>query len=364
MRRIQFLIAVLTIAAIACFAACGDDSSEGDNDNAGLNIGEGPPNSDDNINHPNYLPPTPPAIEFVMRNTGDDAVFIQAATEPGPGWLSVMFEDDDEPLHILWDCGLPCQCAEEGEVASCQDCGMMPPHPQQLEAGGEVRQYWEGTYRNVIGEGMDRCFEEVLLFHEPMRAEFCYGSHPGDDDPEGYIVDVQCETVDFHLGLDDIVEVEINDESEPSPPLEEPEIDFVIENESSDSIFVQRATLPAPGWLTITLDGDEVHPLYDCGLPCPCDEELGCAVCDMMPPYVEEISPGSEIRRQWDGIDHRTMEEGCFEKIQLYEEAMEAQLCYGYDYTSDEMQEMLDDPICETINFELGADDEVVVTVL
>ena len=231
MRRYNTPNLLLLIAAFALLFACGDDTpSENaeENDNDGLNIvespnddeddensstnGADPPNSNQNAGNSNTngVEPTIPQVDFVIKNDSEESVFVQAATEPGPGWLAVMFEDDDEELHIRWDCSLPCECpTNDDDVVACQECGMMPPHPQELKPGEKVRTGWSGLYRKVV----DDCFEEIQLYDDVMRAELCYGSHPSGDEPvefaEGYVEDLQCETIDFQLGVDDEVMVTV-----------------------------------------------------------------------------------------------------------------------------------------------------------
>jgi hypothetical protein len=90
--------------------------------------------------------------------------------------------------------------------------------------------------------------------------------------------------------------------------------------------------------------------------------------CGMPMPAVEDIPPGEQKRFYWNGIDyHIPQGQWCYEEIQLYDELLDIEICYGFDVDGDADNvtgpQHVDDPTCETLTFELLHDEEVLVTV-
>lgn len=144
------------------------------------------------------------------------------------------------------------------------------------------------------------------------------------------------------------------------------DVDFVLENESEHTVYYQLGSLPSPGWLSVMLDDQELNVQWDCSLPCACDDPEGCPICGIPARDAQELSPGDEVRMEWDGVSYEVLGSGpdaCYEKVQLDGEAMEAEICYGFEREGGDYNETIVDPICETVEFQQGVDREVVVTV-
>lgn len=346
MRIYRLLSVFLALLMASSIIACSDDVSNANDDSF-------------NITEPTGNEGTPPPpIQFILENQLDTHVFIQAAVEPGPGWLAIIF--DDEPIHIRWDCGLPCECpdpAEPDAPTACMDCGMAPPFTVELEPGGTTTHTWDGVQYNVS----DGCFEKVQRTNEIMEAEFCWGFETTGDEYDDYVHEPTCESVEFELGVDEEVVVTIDENVDPPHPVE-PDIDFVLENDSDETIYVQHGTAPAPSWLEVVLDGEPIEIKWDCGLPCPCDETEDCMVCGMPLPWTEEIASGEETRFAWNGVKFAIIDGDnavCFEEVPLSQESMTARFCYGYETQLSEYDgEYISDPVCEKVDFELGIDGE------
>lgn len=185
---------VVVVVATVSFVACSDAvESEG---NEGLNVGEG----------------TDVDVEFVLENESGGPVYIQRATFPSPGWLSVL--RDDEPLYINEDrCVLPRHCDEEYGI----DCDMSPPFVEQLESGDDLRVGWSGTEYVTIEEDDDRCYEATDVEpHENLDAEFCYGFETTDEPIEDRLEEPICESIEFQPATADelVVTVEEDNDSE------------------------------------------------------------------------------------------------------------------------------------------------------
>ncbi len=302
-----------------------------------------------------------PEIDFVLHNQLDEPVYIQAAVEPGPGWMNVL--RDGEPIYTRWDCMLPCECPDPNnpdEPVACMDCGMMPPFPQELPAGEKTSYSWDGVEFEVT----DGCFQRVQLTREVLEVEMCWGFETTGDEHYGYVDDPTCETVEFELGVDDEVVVAIESDIVPPHP-EEPSINFVLENASPDTIYVQHGTGSAPSWLNVLLDGNSIAVQWDCGLPCPCDDTEPCAVCGMPLPWTEAVDPGEETSFLWYGVQFAIVEDSaggvCYEERLLGQKSMTAEFCYGLDTMTadyDPNSEYVDDRHCQEVDFELGPDDE------
>ena len=349
------LMIVLFVLALILGACGGADSS---NDSS-FEFSE---NSDTANQNDNNGEAQIPEVTFRLQNQGSHSTYVQAGTEPGPGWLSVTFAGEDEAIHVLWDCGLPCECPVEGqEVTACMDCGMMPPSPRELAPGEEVSFTWNGLQRAIRGD----CFEKVQLYDDHMEAQFCHGAHPGHDDIEGYIEDVRCETVDFQLGVDQEVVVTIEDDSLPPLPAT-PEIEFAVENQSDQPIFIQYGVSPMPSWLSVWRGDEYIRIQVTCDAPNECDSGDPPVACGMPMPTVREIPPGAEERLRWNGINyHIPPGQYCYEEIQLYDEILDVEICYGFDVDQEEdfaSPQYVKDPICESVTFDLLHDEEAVVT--
>ena len=350
--RTSTLFALLAIVTLSVAAmGCSDDVSG--NDDGGFNITEPGTNNGNG---------EPPEVNFVLDNQLGTDVYVQHAVEPGPGWLSVLFEED--PIHIRWDCMLPCECPDADDPdspISCMDCGMMAPYTAELDSGDHISHTWDGLEYRVT----DGCFEKLQRTDEHMQAEFCWSLETTDGEFEDYLVDPTCETADFELGVDDEVVVTIEEEEAPHPV--EPDIDFVLENSTDAPIYVQHGTYHAPSWLDVVLDDESVYITWDCGMPCPCDDDhpQGCMVCGMPLPWVETIEPDDDLTFSWDGVQYAIVDEDadiCFDEVLMGRESMSATFCYGFDYSGDGEEfdgEYVEDAVCESIDFELTVDGEV-----
>lgn len=337
--RILTLFSISLLIALASFTvACSDSSNENDNS---FNVGE--PNETD--------------VDFVLANESDQSIYVQAGVSPHPGWLTVT--RDGELVNLQWHCGLPCPC---DETEDCAVCGMPAPFAQEVQSGDELRLEWDGVNFGVT----DGCFEEVQLANEKMEAEFCWGFDYEGGEYNETIKDPVCETVKFQQGVDEEVVVTVEESSAPPPPP--PEIDFVLDNQLDDSVYIQQAVEPSPGWMNVLLDGEPIHLAWDCGLPCECPdpanpgEPRACMDCGMMAPYVHELESGERVSHTWDGVQYK-VSEGCFEKIQHTDEKMEVEFCWSKEFVDGELEQYLQDPMCETVDFQLGVDEEVIVTI-
>ena len=149
---------------------------------------------------------------------------------------------------------------------------------------------------------------------------------------------------------------------EPSEPILD--MVFVMENRSDSTVFVQRAVLPEPSWLSVTADGEPVLIMWDCGMPCHCDVTQGCIVCGMLPPYVIELAPGEEVRQAWNGIRYVIQQQDgrtCFDTTLMETQPMSAEFCYGLGEAPGAWQgsHFVTDEQCVTLEFEYGAVPEV-----
>lgn len=354
MTSLRFLVLLVlgVLLAFGSSSACGDPPEGEENT---FNVTE--PTNDDI------------EVEFVLENDTDAAVFIQQATFPSPGWLDV--QRDGEAITIREDhCSLPRHCDEPGAI----DCGMMPPYVDELSAGESVSLQWEGAEYVVVGDDDDPCYEEQTVDpDELLEAQFCYGyehpdhpdgESPGDEDPgaqaPAHLEDPVCETLEFEPGSTEELVVRVQEEE--LPPAEE-SIDFVLENDTEDTIYVQAADLPEPSWLSVYRGDEQVYIMWDCGMPCPCDEDDACMVCGMPAPFVEELEPGEEKRHTWDGTEHLIIDQeddtACHDTTVITEEMLNAEVCYGNDVVEhSDYEERIDDEVCETGEFHFGVDDE------
>ena len=143
--------------------------------------------------------PTEPVLDtvFVMENRSDHTVFVQRAVLPEPSWLAVTAGDD--PVLIVWDCGMPCHCDTS---QGCVVCGMLPPYVTELLPGEEVRQPWDGTRYVIQQRAGHTCFDTEPMAPQPMSAEFCYGfgATPGAWEGAHFVTDEECVTLDFEYG--------------------------------------------------------------------------------------------------------------------------------------------------------------------
>lgn len=348
--RLRSLVAVGILLVVGFGFACGDPDDPAGNQS--LNVGEnhnaGGENDNNGDNHNSGNESID--VEFAIENDTDAPVFVQRATFPSPGWLSVT--RSGEPLTIREDiCWLPRRCGEEGGV----DCGMMPPYAEELPAGEDVGIKWYGAEYTTTQDDNGRCYEERVVDPEhTLRAEFCYGFDIDDEQLDGHIENPTCETVEFTPGSADKVMVTVDEQ--PPPPPTEP-VDFVVQNDTDRPVYVEETTLSPPNWVSVEHEGEPFQIDRNC-TQCLC-EELNdglCAVCDAVnTSYAEEIAPADEHRLTWNGTGYRhtsSEEQPCLEEFRFTHEVLKAEICYGFE---------VEDPICETIDFQLGVDDEVVV---
>ena len=158
-------------------------------------------------------------------------------------------------------------------------------------------------------------------------------------------------------------------EEDTGPPDREPTpVTFEMVNTTDQPIrYMPKTGCGALGseWLTLQKDGERLQGQSTCG-SCNCEDVEGgqpCAICDCAAPVATELAPGESMSWQWDGqVRQSDTVDGqhCTRPAIPDEGTMQAKFCWE---ASDEIQEPgpggLDNPTCETVDFEYGTDRKV-----
>lgn len=149
---------------------------------------------------------------------------------------------------------------------------------------------------------------------------------------------------------------------------EDIEIDFVLQNDASESVYIQESSVRPSPWISVESDDGRVRLDRTCLDPCDCEDDIDpmeCPICEVEDTRTaRELEPGEQRRVSWDGSGYLLTEEHCLEEITPTGQSLEVELCYDFDFNErDDGQQQVDDSYCHTEEFELGVDGEVVVIV-
>ncbi|MBN1607129.1 MAG: hypothetical protein JW940_10890 [Polyangiaceae bacterium] len=121
---------------------------------------------------------------------------------------------------------------------------------------------------------------------------------------------------------------------------------FVLRNDTDAPIYVQ---VEFRQWLSVTVDGENVVLASSCW----CGEP-SCPDYEPPLPAVAAIAPGESYTYDWDG--HAAIwKDTCYERT-LVRGDYAALFCYGTSasYSASDFGDVVDDPQCKTVAFELG----------
>jgi hypothetical protein len=130
------------------------------------------------------------------------------------------------------------------------------------------------------------------------------------------------------------------DRSAPGPTT------FVLRNDTDASIYVQVESRQSL-WVTVGGENVILDPFCWCGEP-------SCPELEPPLPAVAEIAPGEIYTYDWDGYA-AVWRDTCYEPTVLRGD-YQARFCYGASasYSANDFGDIVDDPQCKTVAFELG----------
>jgi hypothetical protein len=171
-----------------------------------------------------------------------------------------------------------------------------------------------------------------------------------------------CESIEFDYGEDRTVTHTV----EPKEP-EAVETGFVLENESGQTVRIQKTAGCGPGWLDFP--GSSIPIAGGACSVCTCEtveEQGGCAICGACaPPQIAELGDGESVRTTWSGYTYREdMVDGqrCDRRqVPMPGESFQVEYCWTTKSGPTGSGE-LGDQICTTETFRYG-DDPVVHTI-
>ncbi len=147
-------------------------------------------------------------------------------------------------------------------------------------------------------------------------------------------------------------------------PTVPPPVEFVLRNETSQPLYYQTIWPGPVAWLSVH-DGEGSLQISTSCLDCLCPMDE-CVLCDAWPtPVADELEAGDEVSHSWDGMRYvrNAADSGCLEPVQMTDEVLAVEICYGVDFEEVEIGSEVVDPTCEVVEFQLGVDEEGVVTV-
>lgn len=310
-------------------------------------------------------------IEFELENRSGRMLYVsegvagQDSCVQGAPWVApnggARFEDR---------CTI-CNCAED----DCPACTAPCPRGEVEDAefdDGESRTYrWNGELWTTDTD--DECEESHVPVGESLSAEFCWAE--SFDDETGGLEDSTCETIEFTLDPeqpDQTIRHVIDDGTE------DPGVDFRMVNETDRDLYAEPNGATEGGqyvpackdfWYEVS-DGDDIFDLkVDCE-ECSCNDvdngecssECTGAACQRSEGQFL-LEAGSERADEWDGsigVDDEKDGVSCRTLTEPPTDDLEATFCYGDELTSSGGEPRVEEPTCETLNFNRLRDDEVV----
>jgi len=323
-RRTVYVVGLALVAFVAA-PACGESGASSSNPDWPLGPDAGTPDAG--------APEEPQSTTIRLKNEGSERVWFRpprgaCRTDP-PGW--VQLREDGEAREGIDSCDI-CNCESVRADETCGGCPGIPcrsgAQVNSIAAGEQLEWTWQGRFfRRDEVDGRSCEVPYIPSRGASLAAEVCWSV-----DPEVGGDSVQCETIGFEYGRDEVVKT-----VRPGANEFPVQTKFVLDNQSDRALEVTRSspcrTVRKP-WVAVWDGETEVDFGTDC-TTCSCDDARSgnCAACERAcVPSTTRLPSGESVETTWNDVGYRvkTVEGAtCHEEwVPDVGEQLTARFCY------------------------------------